>query len=123
MIDHVGLRVKDFEAHLRFYERALGPLGYALQGHDVQAGWAGFGPPGQAQLWLTRGEPAGSAHVALRAPSREAVRKFHAAAVAAGGSDNGAAGPRPDYGPSYYAAVVLDPAGNNLEAVCLSEKD
>jgi catechol 2,3-dioxygenase-like lactoylglutathione lyase family enzyme len=116
MFDHIGIRVKDVDASVRFYAAALAPLGQGLCSRD-DAG-AGFGPPGEPALWLYRGE-GGGAHLALRAPDRAAVDRFHAAALAAGGRDHGRPGLRADYGPSYYAAFVLDPDGNNIEAVCL----
>ncbi len=117
MYDHIGLMVKDVAAGVRFYEAALAPLGYVLCSRD-DAG-AGFGPEGQPALWLNRaaGSTGRGAHVALRARDRAAVDAFHAAGVAAGGRDNGKPGPRKDYGPRYYAAFVIDPDGNNVEAV------
>lgn len=120
MFDHVGLRVSDLEACARFYAAVLAPLGYVAgsRGED----YAGFGPAEAPALWLhkvTAG--AGSrAHVAVRAPDRDAVRAFHAAGIAAGGRSNGEAGLRPDYGPTYYAAFLIDPDGNNIEAVCMN---
>ena len=118
MYDHVGLRVRDLEASLRFYGAALAPLGHVLGPHDDQG--AGFGPPGEPALWLhhTEGAGGGGVHVAFRAATRSAVARFHEAALAAGGRDNGGPGPRPDYGPTYYAAFAIDPDGNNVEAVC-----
>jgi catechol 2,3-dioxygenase-like lactoylglutathione lyase family enzyme len=121
MYDHIGLRVKDLAASVRFYETALGALGHALGPRDDAS--AGFGPPGEPALWLYGAGSAagGGAHLAFRAATREAVDRFHAAGVGAGGRDNGAAGPRPDYGPTYYAAFLTDPDGNNVEAVCVAE--
>ena len=113
MFDHVGLRVRDLAASRRFYAAVLAPLG-----HDTAEG-DGFGPPGAPGLWLHEGEAGGGVHLAFRAASRAAVEAFHAAGLAAGGRDHGVPGPRPDYGPHYYAAFLLDPEGNNLEAVCL----
>jgi catechol 2,3-dioxygenase-like lactoylglutathione lyase family enzyme len=117
MFDHVGLRVRDFARSVRFYRAALEPLGYRLESHDEPGGSAGFGKPGAPQLWLTRSERSTSAHLALVAPDRAAVRAFHAAAVAAGGTDHGGPGLRPHYHEHYYAAFVLDPDGHNVEAV------
>jgi catechol 2,3-dioxygenase-like lactoylglutathione lyase family enzyme len=118
MYDHIGLKVKDIDASVRFYEAALAPLGHVLASHDDSG--AGFGPPGAPALWLYRGKDAGrAAHVAFRAPDRAAVDSFHASGLAAGGRDNGPAGLRADYGPTYYAAFLLDPDGNNVEAVFL----
>ena len=81
---------------------------------------AGFGPKGEPALWLypRQGPAVSGAHIAFRAPDHAAIRKFHAEGVKAGGRDNGAAGPRADYSPSYFAAFLIDPDGNNIEAVC-----
>lgn len=117
MYDHVGLKVGDLAAAIRFYTAALEPLGYVLCSHD-DAG-AGFGPPEEPALWLTRDPAArGGAHVAFRAGSHEAIKRFHVEGLKAGGRDNGGAGPRESYGPNYYAAFLIDPDGNNIEAVC-----
>ncbi|HVP61433.1 MAG TPA: VOC family protein [Myxococcaceae bacterium] len=119
MFDHLGLRTTHLEASIRFYETALAPLGHRLASRDDQG--AGLGPPGAPALWLSgvAGPSASSIHLAFTAPDRQAVDRFHAAGLAAGGRDNGAPGPRLDYGPRYYAAFLLDPDGNNVEAVCL----
>lgn len=119
MFDHIGLRVHDLEAGARFYTAALAPLGCVPGSRG--ADYAGFGPPDATGLWLhAAGVPARTGvHVCFRAASREAVDRFHAAGLAAGGRDNGKPGPRPDYGPTYYAAFLLDPDGNNVETVCL----
>lgn len=124
MIDHVGYPVRDFAASKTFFLQALAPLGYGLVmevteeqtgGHGAHAG---FGD-GKPDFWIGSGRPpAGNVHIAFRAASRERVRAFHAAALAAGGTDNGAPGLRPEYHPTYYGAFVLDPDGNNIEAVC-----
>jgi catechol 2,3-dioxygenase-like lactoylglutathione lyase family enzyme len=113
MYDHVGLKVKDIEASIRFYEAALAPLGFVRDG-------SGFGPKGAPALWLYEGggKSAGT-HVAFAAKDRGAVDRFHEAGVKAGGKDNGAPGLRADYSPSYYAAFLVDPDGNNVEAVCV----
>jgi len=119
MFDHLSLRTARLDASIRFYEAALAPLGYRLASRDEQG--AGFGPPGAPALWLQRvtGGPGSSAHVAFVAADRKAVDRFHAAGLEAGGQDNGPPGPRADYGPKYYAAFLLDPDGNNVEAVCI----
>jgi catechol 2,3-dioxygenase-like lactoylglutathione lyase family enzyme len=123
MYDHIGLRVKDLDASVRFYEAALAPLGHVIGPRDDSG--AGFGPPGAPALWLHRAGDAAAgaagAHVAFRAGTRSAVARFHAAGLGAGGRDNGGPGPRPDYGPAYYAAFLVDPDENNVEAVCLAE--
>lgn len=118
MYDHIGLKVKDMDASVRFYSGALSALGFVLCSRDDSS--AGFGPPNEPALWLYPAKAStGGVHVALRARDRAAVDRFHAAGIKAGGRDNGAAGLRPDYGPTYYAAFLLDPDGNNIEAVCL----
>jgi len=116
MFDHIGIRVKDLAASVRFYTAALAPLGLGLCSSDESG--AGFGPRGEPALWLYRGDGGGT-HLAFRAGDRAAVDRFHGAALAAGARDHGQPGVRGDYGPSYYAAFVLDPDGNNVEAVCL----
>jgi catechol 2,3-dioxygenase-like lactoylglutathione lyase family enzyme len=117
MYDHIGLKVRDIEASVRFYSAALKPLGYELCSRDETG--AGFGPPGEPALWLylTTEATGPGAHVAFRAPSHDAIAKFHAAGIKAGGRDNGGAGPRADYSPTYFAAFLIDPDGNNVEAV------
>jgi len=118
MFDHIGLRIRDLETSVRFYAAALQPLGLVLCTRD-DAG-AGFGPEGAPALWLTpaKGEGRTGAHVAFRAADRGTVEAFHKAGLAAGGRDHGGPGLRPDYGPRYYAAFLIDPDGNNVEAVC-----
>ena len=116
MLDHVTLDVRDVEASREFYERALEPLGYRLAVQDE--GLAAFGTPDAAipDFWIRSGEPSGPVHIALSG-DRSAVDGFHAAAVAAGGQDNGAPGVRAHYHENYYAAYVRDPDGNNIEVV------
>jgi catechol 2,3-dioxygenase-like lactoylglutathione lyase family enzyme len=114
MYDHIGLKVKDIEASIRFYEAALAPLGFVRDG-------SGFGPKGAPALWLYEGGGKNSGtHVAFAAKDHGAVDRFHKAGVKAGGKDNGAPGLRADYSPTYYAAFLVDPDGNNVEAVCMS---
>ncbi len=120
MYDHIGLAVKDIALSVRFYTAVLAPLGYVLCSSDETS--AGFGPKDAPALWLyaSKNEPRPAAtHVAFSASTRKAVDRFHAAAIEAGGRDNGPAGVRADYAPTYYAAFVLDPDGNNVEAVCM----
>jgi catechol 2,3-dioxygenase-like lactoylglutathione lyase family enzyme len=119
MYDHIGLKVKDLPAAVRFYQAALAPLGHVLASQD-DAG-AGLGPPGAPALWLyaVANSKSNGTHVAFRAPDRKAVDRFHAAGLEAGGRDNGKPGLRADYSPTYYAAFLIDPDGNNVEAVCL----
>ena len=118
VIDHIGIGVRDFDESLEFYERALAPLGFeqtAFIDRDNRA--AAFGTQGRDDFWIHEGRPLGRMHVAFAADSQEAVDAFHAAALDAGGRDNGAPGVRPEYSESYYAAYILDPNGNNIEAV------
>jgi catechol 2,3-dioxygenase-like lactoylglutathione lyase family enzyme len=119
MYDHIGLKVKDLNASARFYEAVLAPLGHVPDGSGT-----GFGPKNEPALWLYQAEGAQGtlAHIALRAKDRAAVDGFHRAGLAAGGRDHGRPGLRPDYGSTYYAAFLLDPDGNNVEAVCLAEE-
>jgi len=116
MIDHVTLDVSDYERSRRFYELALAPLGFGVV-HDLD-GACGFGGEGGDDFWLAGGGPSGPVHVAFTARGEAAVKAFYDAALAAGGRDNGPPGERPHYHPGYYAAYVLDPDGNNVEAVC-----
>jgi catechol 2,3-dioxygenase-like lactoylglutathione lyase family enzyme len=116
MYDHIGLRVKDLGASVRFYGAVLSELGYVLASQDDSG--AGFGPKGAPALWLAA-DPAQHTpiHVAFSAGSRAAVDAFHRAGLKAHGRDNGAPGIRKDYSPTYYAAFLFDPDGNNVEAV------
>ncbi len=122
MLDHVGIEVSDFELSKAFYEKALEPLGIELLMEFE--GSAGFGKETEHGpkpfFWVgSRGRPTViGAHIAFGARRTEQIDAFHAAALAAGGTDNGAPGPRPIYHPGYYGAFVLDPDGNNVEAVC-----
>jgi catechol 2,3-dioxygenase-like lactoylglutathione lyase family enzyme len=118
MYDHVGLHVKDLNASVDFYNAALTPFGHVLCSRDDSS--ASFGPKDQPELWLYREDGAGSCgvHLALRAPERKIVDRFHAQGLKAGGRDNGEPGIREDYSPNYYAAFLIDPDGNNVEAVC-----
>src|SRR5262249_2015266 len=109
-----------------FYAKVLAPLGYTLI-MEPRPKTAGFGKNGKPSFWIGEGTPtywsakhatgAAPVHVAFSAPDRAAVRAFHAAALAAGGKDFGEAGPRPIYHPSYYGSFIIDPDGNNIEAV------
>jgi catechol 2,3-dioxygenase-like lactoylglutathione lyase family enzyme len=117
MIDHVVLNVKDVAASRGFYEKALAPLGYQVLMAMPEG--VGLGRDGKPFFWLALREPYHSGvHVAFHCAARKAVDEFHAAALAAGGKDNGPPGLREQYHPSYYGAFVLDPDGNNIEAVC-----
>ena len=118
MIDHVGIDVSDIESAAAFYEQALAPLGYAKLREFPGA--VGFGEEGKPDFWVAQRVNPGTSHVAILSPDRTGVDAFHEAALAAGGHDNGAPGLRPQYHDTYYGAYVLDPEGNNVEAVCHS---
>jgi catechol 2,3-dioxygenase-like lactoylglutathione lyase family enzyme len=110
LIDHVQLVVRDLEASRRFYRAVLEVIGVAIV--DAEQGYF-FAD----ELFVSEGEPlTGRVHLAFQAPDREAVQRFHAVGLAAGGRDNGNPGER-EYHPGYYAAFLLDPDGNNIEAV------
>ena len=117
MIDHVSVRVQDFGRLLAFYREALAPIGYQVI--MEYPGAVGLGAGGKPDLWLMQTEqPINPTHVALSSPTRDRIDAFHAAGLSAGGSDNGPPGLRVDYHPTYYAAFVRDPEGNNIEVVC-----
>jgi catechol 2,3-dioxygenase-like lactoylglutathione lyase family enzyme len=116
---HIGLSVRDLAKTRAFYTAALAPLGHVV-GYE-QEGVVAFGFPGKPRLWFYgKGDGPTGVHIALEADTRAKVDAFHAAALAAGGRDNGAPGPRPHYTPTYYGAFVIDPDGHNLEAVCFA---
>ena len=114
-IDHLTLPVADLDASRVFYAAALGGLGWA----EVSViGMPTWGPPGAEDFTIAPGSPPpGGMHIAFLAETREQVERFHAGGLAAGGRDNGAPAERPQYHPGYYAAYLLDPDGNNVEAV------
>jgi predicted enzyme related to lactoylglutathione lyase len=116
MFDHIGIHTHQFDALISFYEAALAPLGYGKLASFENA--AAFGTE-KPTLWIgaVEARPVGTHIAPLFAADPAAVDRFYAAAIAAGGKDNGAPGPRPDYAPGYYAAFIIDPDGNNLEAV------
>src|SRR5581483_4083976 len=116
MIDHISLRVQDYPRAKAFYSAALAPLGYQVVMEFP--GTVGLGAGGKPDFWISQTDKvANPVHLAFSC-ARPQADAFHAAALAAGGSDNGQPGVRPDYHPNYYAAFVLDPEGNNIEAVC-----
>lgn len=123
MIDHTGLSVSDFEHARTFYDAALAPLGASHlftvpPEHTSGARVIGYGQD-RPQFWLDDGgAQTPPIHMAFSAQTRAQVDAFHAAALVAGGTDNGAPGLRPHYHENYYGAFVLDPDGNNIEAVC-----
>jgi catechol 2,3-dioxygenase-like lactoylglutathione lyase family enzyme len=123
MLDHIGFPVSDYARSKAFYTTALAPLGYVLvmevsqTENDHPA--AGFGADGKPDFWIGgEGGLNRRLHVAFAAKDRAAVDAFYRAAIAAGGTHNGAPGLRPHYHPNYYGAFVLDPDGHNVEAVC-----
>ena len=118
MLDHVTIAVTDLDRAKAFYDQALRPLGIHRLYAEGQTA-AGYGSNGKACFWIgLRNTPQTGAHVAFATPDRAVVDAFHAAALAAGGMDNGRPGLRPHYHPAYYAAFILDPDGHNIEAVC-----
>jgi catechol 2,3-dioxygenase-like lactoylglutathione lyase family enzyme len=120
MLDHVTIGVRDVEQSKKFYDRALAPLGIARLYAEGER-FAGYGVSSKAFFWIgTRATPQTGAHIAFAARDRATVERFHEAAIAAGGKDNGRPGIRPNYHPNYYGAFVLDPDGHNIEAVCHS---
>jgi catechol 2,3-dioxygenase-like lactoylglutathione lyase family enzyme len=120
MFDHVMVKVKDLNSSKRFYTAALAPLGFSVQ-YDAD-GMLGFGPKDAPALWLAKGDTTGPVHIAFVAKDRAAVKAFYAAALPAGGKDNGKPGPRPEYHANYYGGFVKDPDDNNFEAVCHKEE-
>jgi catechol 2,3-dioxygenase-like lactoylglutathione lyase family enzyme len=123
MFDHVGFTVTDYAKSLDFYTKALAPLGISVKfevTHEMSGDGAhsGFGAE-RPQFWIGEGKNiVTNLHVAFAAKDRTTVDAFHKAAIAAGGKDNGPPGLRPIYHSDYYGAFVLDPDGNNVEAVC-----
>ncbi|HEY6760108.1 MAG TPA: VOC family protein [Baekduia sp.] len=119
VFEHVALNVRDVAAARAFYEAALAPLALTLTMDAPSVPVVGFGREGKSSFMVrTVGDPSGPTHVAFASPDRDSVDAFHAAALAAGGTDNGGPGIRENYHPNYYAAFALDPDGNNVEAVC-----
>jgi catechol 2,3-dioxygenase-like lactoylglutathione lyase family enzyme len=117
IIDHIGLAVGDYEKSKQFFSRALAPLGIELV-MEI-GGYAGYGKNGKAELWFgSGGEIQRPMHIAFIADSRDQVKAFYAAAMAAGGTDNGPPGIREIYHPNYFGAFVNGPDGHNVEAVC-----
>jgi len=124
MIDHISINVSDFVASKDFYLKALAPIGYGLLMEFPKGvapvNVAGFGElvSKKPDFWIGEGPVESTNHIAFRAESRAAVDAFYAAAIAAGGKDNGGPGVRAHYHPSYYGAFVFDPDGHNVEACC-----
>jgi catechol 2,3-dioxygenase-like lactoylglutathione lyase family enzyme len=126
MIDHLSYYATDYPASKKFYDAALAPLGYVCT-TEMTATWdtefptrrmCAYGPPGKSVFWLMEVKhPVTPRHIAFSAKSHAEVDAFHEAAIAVGAKDNGAPGPRPLYHENYYGAFVIDPDGNNVEAV------
>ncbi len=117
MFDHIGFHVTDFPVMKRFLMQALQPLGIQVTAEGE--GWAMIGRGGKGQFWFgSFGASPGPIHIAFAARTRQEVRDFYDAALAAGGKDNGPPGLRPQYHPDYYGAFVIGPDGHNIEAVC-----
>ena len=123
MIDHITFGVRDFARSTAFYDVAFAPLGvsrlfYVPPEHADGVKVTGYGDD-RPWFWLAEEDATrGKLHIALQAKSHKEVDAFYAAALSAGGTDNGAPGLRPHYHADYYAAFVLDPDGHNIEAVC-----
>lgn len=124
MLDHIGLTVADYGRSRAFFDAALKPLGVGVMMEvtaEQTGGHAhcGYGADMKPYFWFgTGGPPTAGVHVAFAAKDRATVDAFYAAAMAAGGRDNGPPGIRAHYHPNYYGAFVLDPDGHNVEAVC-----
>ncbi len=123
MLDHITFGISDYARSTAFYDAALAPLGLRQlfivpPEHSGGVQCVGYGAS-RPFFWIAQDDPTrGKLHIALTAADREAVDAFYAAALAAGGRDNGPPGPRPHYHADYYGAFVLDPDGHNIEAVC-----
>ena len=117
MFDHIGIGVSDLESSKTFFLQALAPLGVGVVMEFPEA--VGLGPPSKPAFWLSpvSGKPT-PLHLAFTADSHSQVDEFYRRAIAAGGNDNGAPGPRPQYHANYYAAFVIGPDGHNVEVVC-----
>jgi catechol 2,3-dioxygenase-like lactoylglutathione lyase family enzyme len=119
ILDHIGFNVSDFAKTKDFLVSALAPLEMVITSEGDQ--WATIGREGEGHLWFGLfGNSPGPMHVAFAARTREQVRRFYAAGLAAGGRDNGAPGIRAHYHPNYYGAFIIGPDGHNFEAVCHS---
>jgi catechol 2,3-dioxygenase-like lactoylglutathione lyase family enzyme len=125
MLDHVSIGVRDIGWTKRFYDSALKPLGYSCL--NESSGTLGYGRDG-VHFWIyeskrpVEADPASGLHFSFIAPTRDSVSKFHAAALKAGGKDNGKPGLRKDYGDNYYAAFVVDLDGYRIEAHCEADR-
>ncbi|MCK0140717.1 VOC family protein [Aliiroseovarius sp. F47248L] len=118
VIDHVTLGVSDFEETRKFYDCVMPALGFHIVWEKPSMVAYGIGREDDFGLMADEGRARRGTHVAFRAPDRNSVRRFHSEALKAGGRDDGAPGLRPEYNATYYAAFVIDPEGNRIEAVC-----
>ena len=123
LIDHIQLVVRDLAASRRFYETVFEVLGIPLGGEGDDFIWADELFISTASSEAAAGKLTGRHHLAFQARDRAMVDAFHEAALEAGGTDNGAPGERAKYHPGYYGAFVLDPDGNNIEAVFHGEAE
>ena len=124
ILDHVGIRVSDFERSKAFYKEALGVLGIELLYDQAfpDGSVAGFGKE-RSSFFVAGGRAQrGETHLAFKAASQAEVNAFYSVALSMGGRDNGAPGPRPHYRAGYYAAYVFDPDGNNVEVVFIADE-
>jgi catechol 2,3-dioxygenase-like lactoylglutathione lyase family enzyme len=127
MIDHLSFYATQYDTTKKFYDAALGALGYGVV-REMTASWdpewptrriCAYGPPGRPIFWLGEVKEGRSwRHLAFAAKNHAEVKAFHAAALAAGGKDDGTPGPRPHYHEHFYGAFVIDPEGNHIEACC-----
>ena len=127
MLHHISFAVTDIERAAKFYDHALSALGYVRVFEDLRPGGEdqaiGYGLEGEGDKFCIKQAGASSAsaghgfHLAFAAPNRNSVHEFHEQALLHGGKDNGGPGPRPEYGPNYYACFVIDPDGHRIEAV------
>ena len=117
LIDHIGLAVRDIEASRRFYKAVFAALGMPIGGEADDYFWADELFVSTADSDMAAGKLTGRHHIAFQARDRAMVDAFYSAGLEGGGVDNGGPGERPNYHPGYYAAFVLDPDGNNIEAV------
>lgn len=127
MIDHLSTYTTNWDAAVKFYDACLGALGYERVVKHLVATWdaefptrrmCAYGPKGRPVLWLAEvTKPHSTGHTAFAAKDRQGVHDFYEAAIKAGGKDNGGPGPRDQYHPTYYGAFIIDPDGNNVEAV------
>jgi catechol 2,3-dioxygenase-like lactoylglutathione lyase family enzyme len=119
VLDHMTIRVRDMERSRAFYAAALAPLGFGIVADYGGAAGIAFGPSGQDDFAIAPAgdRPAGPVHLAFYAADRAAVNDFHVFGLTAGGIDNGPPGLRTHYHDKYYAAYLIDPDGNNVEAV------